>query len=367
MNAIKKNPSIYKEIYQKNLGRKINQLCSDIYQSLTGICLQPKTVPQPQQPKPSPIINTAKPAETVAKQEKTFGFIKKKNPQVQVENKPNDNNNNIVSLLEGDTVKEETKAEVNNTQDKPKGGFSFIKSKKKETNNNTQNNQNNNNTVNNEMNSITSQLSEINFNQPEPQTKINGLDMNLLNQLYQQNNNYNANMQFQNNYRMNNMNIPNNMNNMYMPMNNGGFHGVDVNNNMNMMMQMQQMNQMNNMQQINNMNQMNNMQQMNNIQIQQMQQMNQMNMNSNINTINQQPTINPNPNPMNINQMGAMNGFNNTVNTQINSGADPYDVLFDPKLLTEQQPKAEEQKVEEPENKEPKPDPFNNLLDLVKH
>ena len=83
VNAIKKNPSIYKEIFQKNLGRKINQLCSDIYQSLTGICLQPKAVPQPQQPKPSPIINTVtKPIEPVAKQEKTFGFIKKKNPQI---------------------------------------------------------------------------------------------------------------------------------------------------------------------------------------------------------------------------------------------------------------------------------------------
>ena len=342
-----------------------------------------------------------KPTEPVVKQEKTFGFIKKKNPQVQVDNNTKTTENNIVSLLgeQSNDVKTDinnntqttltTQTTVSSTQEKPKGGFSFIKSKKKDVNNND-NTQNNNTTkVNNDVNSLSSQLSEINFNQPEQPTKINGLDLNLLNQLYQQNNNYNANMQFQNNYRMNNINMPNNM---YMQMNNGS-HGVDVNN-MNMMMQIQQMNQMQmqqmNMNQIpqinpNQMQQMNvnqipqmNMNQMAQMNVNQMQQMNpnpipQMNMNQipqmnpNMGNI-PQSNINPNQGNININQMGAMGGYNNNLNNKIQGGADPYDLLFDPKLLNEQeQPKVEEKKEEETVSNEPKPDPFNNLLDLVKH
>ena len=311
-----------------------------------------------------------KPIEPVAKQEKTFGFIKKKNPQVQVDNNNTKaNENNIVSLLgdESNDVKPEiynnTQTTVSNTQEKPKGGFSFIKSKKKDVNNNDNTQSNTNTKVNNEVNSLSSQLSEINFNQPEQPTKINGLDLNLLNQLYQQNNNYNANMQFQNNFRMNNMNMPNNM---YMQMNNGA-RGVDVNN-MNMMMQMQQMN-MNQMQQMN----VNQIPQMNPNQMPQlnMNQMQQMNMNQiprmNMNQV-PQSNINPNQGNININQIGAMGGYNNNLNNKIQGGADPYDLLFDPKLLNEQeQPKVEEKKEEETTNNEPKPDPFNNLLDLVKH
>ena len=47
---------------------------------------------------------------------------------------------------------------------------------------------------------------------------------------------------------------------------------------------------------------------------------------------------------------------------------DPYDALFDPKLLNEQQPVQETPIEKEVPNEpsEPQPDPFNNLLDLVR-
>lgn len=446
INLIKANVKLFEDIFNQNLGRKINQLSSDIHYNLTGKSLQ-GTVSQPTyesttktiepQPQTNLIENNTqineiknsdnnitsqikKAPETSNNNKPKFGFIKKKQNQPQ-ESAPiltqiPQPENPIISLLDDKNISQSISTNNNvvesthTTQEKPKGKFNFIKSKNKETPQTTTENSTQNTNLNQNVD-IASQLQDVNFNTQENKQNSSGLDMNLLNQIYQSSNNNNFNTNF-------NMGMPNNMNfqnngfnipnNMYY-MNNNIPNGVQNN-----------MNNMNNINNMNNMNMQNNialqnlylMQIRNNMMSQNMgMQMNpNMNINMNQNNINPNMNMNPNmsinpnlnmnpnnfnpnisqhntnnspigaPNPspsnpvmmnpktLNINQMGNPNNFNNPVGTQIPSGMDPYDALFDPKLLNEQQPVQETPIEKEVPNEpsEPQPDPFNNLLDLVR-
>lgn len=324
-NQYKNNAIFFENIFKRNICKKANELCSQIYYILTGVKLMNEETK-------NPFLNNEQQQST---------NINNNDPFELFGNQDNNNNNQNNDLLNNTNEKNINSATINDNHNIPQKKFSFIKKKEQlspnpaennnniiKMNNNMENNnifdllgntnqqaQNNNNENNNSIqkkksfdfikkhklekspNNDNLPLESINFNQKEP--KKNELDMNILNQVYQEHNNEMIKMHQQQ---------------MDMPITNNNNQMLNMNNNLN------------------------------------------------INDMNNNISINNNNNMFNMNT-----GFSQMNN--INSQPNVYDSLFDPNLLNQQQSQIvnnENNMINNDNEKNAKVDPFNNLLELMK-
>ena len=388
------NITMFTNVYNKNYGKKINQLCSEIHMVLTGKALDEgkkegdsnkEGIQQVQQKQTNTnnvidmfgfgndgennnknngnVIQQDNVQQQVKKEKPQFGFIKKKqnatnaniNTDVNITNvneqdnifgntnvnqntnNSDSNNNNLFDLISNQQQISPNAMEIPVQQNEQiqqqlpskKSGFGFIKSKKQDIqlspmnadNSSTQNinQQQQHSILNEQFNTLNINTPSNPQSQPQPQqqapstTNTNKIDMNLLNQLY---------------------NIPNQN-----------------------QMQPQQQSQLHPQQQ----------------------------QNPNYVYMNYPPNMLPYMNPIqfqqpqmpmmqipiqNIQMMPYYNNLPSMSPQQSSQGS--YDTLFNPQLLSQSQqpisiiPPSSLPNSEPPQQQEEKPDPFGNLLDLLK-